>query len=79
MVIGQQSATPGTRPNLFTQWLDEMELSRAQAAVLLGKTERAVGYYETGERPLSLTVLYLMEALSKGFRPRHALRKGAAE
>jgi hypothetical protein len=78
MVYAQQTAMPERRTNLFEQWLDEMELTHAQAAVLLGKTERMVAYYEAG-RPLPLTTLYLMEALSTGFRPRHALRKGAPE
>jgi hypothetical protein len=64
MVTEQTSAT-----DLFTIWLDEMEITTDQAAKALGKTKRMVEYYASGY-PVPDTVQLLMDALHQGYRPR---------
>ncbi|MCV0371741.1 hypothetical protein [Filomicrobium sp.] len=56
--------------NSFNRWLAEMELSGEHAATLLGKTRKAIYYYEIGKRNPPQTTRLLMSALMDGYRPR---------
>lgn len=55
------------RANAFVQWMDENDFSKEMAALALGKSIRMVQYYQEG-REVPLDTIYLMEAISEGFR-----------
>lgn len=68
--------TAEIRPTTFDLWLDRMadelgveKVTMAQAAALLGKSERMIGYYMEG-REVPRDTLLLMDALLKGYRPK---------
>jgi hypothetical protein len=56
-------------PNAFLRWLDECDLTSAQAANLLSKSLRMIKYYEAGRVP-SLETRKLMTAIAEGYSPQ---------
>ena len=56
--------------NGFVRWLDELELTKEQAAKLLGKTVRAIENYERGVVVPPLDTRMLMDAIAQGYKPR---------
>jgi hypothetical protein len=64
-----------SRVALFRLWLDRMEdvvghkVELAEAARLLGKSDRMIRYYDEG-REIPRDTRMLMDALLQGFKPR---------
>jgi hypothetical protein len=58
-----------TSLNGFVRWLDECDLTGAQAARLLSKSLRMIRYYEAGRVP-PLETRKLMAAIWEGYKPR---------
>lgn len=64
-------------PNLFKAWLTRMsdeygrDLSADDAAKLLGKAACTVRCYIRGDYPPPKDALLLMDAYSRGYRPRY--------
>lgn len=56
--------------NGFQLWLEEMDISRAEAALLFGKTPRALENYERGVIDPPQDLRMLMAALAEGFKPK---------
>lgn len=64
------------RPNVFNIWLSRMadelgveKVTQVEAAKMLGKSERMIGYYMKGyDIPRDTSML--MEAFVQGFRPK---------
>ena len=54
--------------------MDDMEFSSEEAADMLGKSHRMIGYY-LGGRNIPRHTIYLMDAIAHGYCPRH-LRVG---
>lgn len=68
--------TAEKRPVLFDIWLDRMadamgvdRVTQIEAAKLLGKSERMIGYYMEG-REIPTDTRLLMSALLDGYRPK---------
>ncbi len=63
-----------TSRSIFLAWMDEMDLSATEAADMLGKSHRMIGYY-LGGRNIPRDTIYLMDAVTQGYCPPH-LRVG---
>jgi hypothetical protein len=56
--------------NGFVRWMDVMEITKHQAATLLGKSIRTVEMYEAGTLTPPHDLRLLMDALAEGYHPR---------
>ena len=56
--------------NGFERWLEKLDISRAEAALLLGKSVRAIRLYETGKIVPPRDTRMLMTVLADGVRPK---------
>lgn len=56
--------------NGFTRWLEVLDIKTEQAAVLLGKTTRAIQNYERGVIMPPADTRMLMAAIADGYRPK---------
>ncbi len=56
--------------NGFERWLDQLDISREEAALLLGKIVRAIRLYERGKVVPPLDTRMLMTVIADGGRPK---------
>jgi DNA-binding transcriptional regulator YiaG len=65
-------------PEDVTRVREQLGLTKQQLAKALGMTERAVYYWETGERPITRAIELALEALRCQQRKQQAPRKRSA-
>lgn len=67
--IGRMEFAQDEFRNNFVRWLDEMEITRERAALLLGKSVRSIYCYEAGTTRPPRDTRLLMQAIADGFKP----------
>lgn len=56
--------------NGFVRWLEVMDITKAEAALLFGKTVRALDNYERGIIDPPQDLRMLMAAMAEGYKPK---------
>lgn len=57
------------KPEDFLRWRGRVKMTRREAAEALGISERAVGRYENGERPINHVTAMACAAVAAKLRP----------
>ena len=75
MILGKHVFLPDS-PGLFQKWREDLGYTHAEAARVLGVTERTIHRYEAGDRKISRTVALLATYVEEINMKRKGTKKG---